>query len=92
MKKLNLSLLLVVAMIFIGCSNDDNGDNGEDQQSTCSTCTLDLLGTPITSEYCDNGDGTVTVTTEGVEQTADLDGLTFEQFVSAFEQTGATCN
>jgi len=59
---------------------------------TCRTCGIDLLGTVINSEYCDNGDGTITVTTEGQSQTTDLNGATFAQFIAGLEQAGATCN
>ncbi len=89
MKKLVFSVMAIASLAFVGCSNDDD----DDDNSSCATCSIDFLGTPITSEYCDNGDGTITVTTQGVSQTEDLDGVTFAQFISAFEVSGlGSCN
>lgn len=85
-----LCLAVITSLIFTACSSDD--DNNSEEQETCETCDLDLLGTVISSEYCDNGDGTITITTEGLEQTQDLDGATFEQFILALELAGASCN
>ncbi|WP_297798252.1 hypothetical protein [uncultured Eudoraea sp.] len=87
MKRLKIAILAIGVFGFAACGSDDN-DEGVDN---CQTCSLSILDQEVVSEYCDNGDGTVTVTTAGVEQTEDLDGATFDQFITALELIG-TCN
>lgn len=90
MKKIILSFAVIATLGFTSCSSDD--DNSDDGSiSECLTCDLDILGTVISSEYCDNGDGTMTVTTDGQEQTVDLEGESFDSVISALEQAGAAC-
>ncbi len=82
MRKIIMGLALVVNFAFIGCSNDDDEQN-------CATCSIDFLGTAITTEACDNGDGTVSVTVEGQTETLsaeDLDGVSPEEYVRALEE------
>lgn len=79
---------VVSGLVFTACSSDDDSSDGP----VCETCELDVLGIELTTEYCDNGDGTVTVIFEGVEETQDLGGVTFDEFISAIEQAGGTCN
>ena len=88
MKRIKIAILAIGVLGFTACGSDDNGDSIDN----CETCTLSILDENVVSEYCDNGDGTITVTTAGVEQTEDLDGATFDQFIAAFELLGATCN
>lgn len=79
MKKLVFSLALVISLVFVGCSGDD------DDEQTCATC--NLLGVNV--EACDNGNGTVTVTAAGeteVLSEEDLDGLTAAEYVAALEE------
>ena len=90
MKRFMLSMAVIAALAFTGCSSDDDSDSGGGND--CTTCELDVLGTVISSEYCDNGDGTMTVTTEGQEQTVDLEGQSFADVISGLELAGATCN
>ncbi len=85
MKKVLFSALVLGLLFTTSCKSDD--DNG-DTAPTCETC--EILG--ISSEYCDNGDGTMTVTTAGQEQSVDLNGSSFADFVAALEASGATCN
>ena len=54
----------------------------------CVTCTL----SPLTTEYCDNGDGTVTLTTQGFSQTTSLAGFSFGTFIANIEASGFSCN
>ena len=89
MKKFMFLALMIGALGFHSCGSDDDGNQN---QNECQTCDLELLGIVISSEYCDNGDGTMTVTSEGQEETVDLEGLSFDAFISALEQIGATCN
>ncbi|MEN1784006.1 MAG: hypothetical protein AAGF77_02610 [Bacteroidota bacterium] len=88
MRNLILNLTLVIAFVFVGCSSDD--DNGNDNESTCVTCEVEFLVT-ITSEYCDNGDGTVDVTTDGQTETVDLEGVPFSTYIEQIGLLG-TCN
>lgn len=89
MKKVTLSAFVIGILLFNSCSSDDDAKTSEND---CSTCNLEFLGESITSEFCDNGDGTMTITTSGVSEIEDLDGATFEQFITSYELLGATCN
>lgn len=77
--------LLIGVLAFNSCSSDDDGK--DESSSDCRTCEVFT----ITQEYCDNGDGTVTITTNGQEEKEDLDGATFAQFILGIELLG-TCN
>lgn len=75
------------ALVFFSCSDDDN----EEEEDDCVTCTTNLIVT-FTSEHCDNGDGTVTVTQEdGSEEVVDLMGSTFEEYINGIAIIGTTC-
>lgn len=87
MKKLLFSAL-VLALAVTSCKKDDDG--GDDRN--CQTCDLTAQGTTVTSRFCDNGDGTMEVTTGGQTQTQSLSGQTFAEFILTYEQLGATCN
>ncbi len=87
MKKIILSLAVIAAISFTACSDDD----GDSAQNTCQTCDLELFDIVISSQYCDNGDGTMTVTTEGQEEVVSLEGQSFSAFITDFELIG-TCN
>ena len=88
MKRIKIAILAIGVLGFTACSSDDNDEVVEN----CETCTLLFAEQEVVSEYCDNGDGTVTVTTLGQEQTEELGDATFDQFIAAFELLGATCN
>lgn len=88
MKKIILTAAVLGMLTFTGCGSDD--DSGEDAQ-VCEICTIDLLGTSVVTEYCDNEDGTVTATVDGVEEIVDLMGVSFSQFISTVEFLGE-CN
>jgi len=83
MKKVVFSLLAVSCLIFVGCSNDDDDDQN------CAVCAIDFLGTPLTTEACDNGDGTVTITVEGQSEiltSEDLEGASPAEYVAALKE------
>ena len=88
MKKIILTAAVVGMLTFTACGSDD--DSGEDAQ-VCETCTIDFLGITTVTEYCDNEDGTVTATVDGVEEIVDLMGISFSQFITSVELLG-TCN
>ena len=88
MKKRILGVLVVIALFVSACSSDDDKDSSND----CQTCNQELEGQNISSEICDNGDGTFTITFLNEEETEDLNGATFEQIIAAYEALGATCN
>ncbi len=69
---------------IVACSSDDN------KGLACYDCSLELLGTVIESEYCDNGDGTIEVTINGETETVDLEGTSYDDFISQV-QTISTC-
>lgn len=83
MKRLKIAILAIGVLGLSACGNDDNDEVVEN----CQTCTI----LEVASEYCDNGDGTVTITTLGQEQTEELGDATFDQFIAAFELLGV-CN
>ncbi len=80
---------IALTVSFTSCNNDDDdNDNGEDSSSgACKTCEFQSIST----EYCDNGDGTITITALGISQTQNLEGVAFDQFVLGLESSG-TCN
>ena len=80
MKKVVLFMALMTTVAFTSCSNDD-----DDDVKKCASCSL--LG--ISVEACDNGDGTVTVTSAGQSETLsgeDLDGISASEYVKALEE------
>ena len=84
-------LLAIGVLVFLACGNDDDDDN--EAQQDCRICSFGLIvGEEVTAEYCDNGDGTITITANGEETTETLDGASFSEFINAFELLGATCN
>lgn len=89
MKKFFALAAIVALVSFTACNGDDDNDEPE---MNCRTCGLDFEGTVINTEYCDNGDGTITFTTQGQSQTEDLNGVTFEEFIAGLELLGSTCN
>ncbi len=79
MKKVVLFMALAVTVAFTSCSDDD-----DDNEKKCASCSL--LG--ISVEACDNGDGTVTITTAGQSETLsseELDGISAAEYVKALE-------
>jgi hypothetical protein len=79
MRKLVFSLMTVACLGFVGCSDDDD---------KCASCSVDFLGTAITTEACDNGDGTVTVTILGETQVLtaeEPEGVCAAEYVQALE-------
>ena len=86
MKRFFLIATIVGGLMFTACSSDDDNDG-----PVCESCELNVLGIALTTEYCDNRDGTITVIFEGVEETQDLGGVTFEEFISSIEQVGGVC-
>ncbi|MFS4415490.1 hypothetical protein [Maribacter sp. 2307ULW6-5] len=81
MKKVVLSVLAVASLALTGCSDDDD--------NRCASCEVGLLGMEITTEACDNGDGTVTLTTLGESQvlsSEQLEGATAAEFVRDIEE------
>ena len=85
MKKLTLLALTIGLFAFTSCSDDDDGGSS----SSCKTCTIEIMGIENVSEYCDNGDGTMTVTSEGQETTIELEeGMSFDDYIAGQEQLG----
>lgn len=79
---------MLTSIAFISCSSDD-----DETQNACETCDVGaLLGIPAVTEFCDNGDGTITSTVFGESTTESLEGLSFETFVANLKLLGITCN
>ena len=88
MNKFILGPFLIMTLVFNACGgNDDDGSSKE-----CQTCNQEFAGEIITSEICDNGNGTFTITFNGEEETEDLNVATFEQIIAAYEEFGASCD
>ena len=81
MKKIILSMAMISAVAFASCSDSDNTP---EEESKCKVCTLAIIST----EVCDNGDGTLTVKVNGTEQTVTAE---YSDYVKALELAGATC-
>jgi len=99
MKK-NICSLAIMSIVFFGCGSDDESTNSDDESTNlnCQTCGFTTGETAgATNEYCDNGDGTVTVTVrnglgQDVTTTTPLT-ISFEEFIMALEETtGIECN
>ncbi len=95
MKKFTLLTLAIGLFAFTSCSSDDDGGDGGN--SDCVVCSMSMEGNSIDTEYCDNGDGTMTVTVRsgGQEVSQDQDipeGTTFDEIISEMEQNGENCN
>jgi len=96
MKKIMLMAFAAGLFAFTStsCSSDDDGGGSS---SDCITCSMDFEGNEFETEYCDNGDGTATVTVtsggQSVSQEQDIpEDFTFEDYVDSQEQSGADCN
>jgi hypothetical protein len=88
MNKLLTIVLIGATLVFTACGSDDDSTT---PVNDCTTCDIDVLGTLTAIEYCDNGNGTMTVTVDGQEDIVDLDGASFDDFIEAVELI-ATCN
>ena len=73
MKKFMFVLAVISAINITACSSDDDGGSETQGNSDCETCNLELLGESLTTEFCDNGDGTITVTVFGESEIEDLE-------------------
>lgn len=86
MKKIMLMAFATVFFAFTSCSSDDDGNTS----SSCEICTVTFEGSTSTTTYCDNEDGTYTITLEdGTETTQDIPGdVSFDEFIASQEQLG----
>ena len=86
-KQIMFMALFVGALSITSCSDSNDDEVG---MNDCQTCTTLLL---LTSEHCDNGDGTVTVNSNGQETTVDLKGVSFDVYITGVELaiSGTTC-
>ena len=90
MKKILVMAVVAGTFAFTSCSKDDDGG---DSKSDCITCSMSMEGMEISNKYCDNGDGTYTQTSDGVEHTFDIPGgVTFDDLIAAQEALGMSCN
>ena len=85
MKYCKNALLSLTMLTFIACSKSDDTT----PENSCYDCTLEFLGIIANTEYCDNGDGTLEVTTDSSSETLSLDGASFEEFMSGVKLISA---
>lgn len=88
MKKI-ISFAIIASALsisFVSCSKDD--DSSSSSNVECVTCNYALAGIPDVT-ICDNGDGTVTLTTSGVENVQTLD---YDTYIQTLTLAGASCN
>ncbi|WBX73985.1 hypothetical protein PG913_01705 [Tenacibaculum pacificus] len=79
---------MLASVAFVSCSDDDN--NAEESVNSCKEC--EMMGS-ITTKYCDNGDGTITVTVLGQETSISRlpEGTTFDKYIESMDTAGVTC-
>jgi hypothetical protein len=80
MKKSILFAALIGSVLFFSCSKDDD-------KGSCETC--DIAGFSI--EACDNGDGTVTISSGGDSETIseeELGGLSPDDYIKGICSVG----
>ena len=83
-----LLMAIISTISFTACTTAS--EDGDENSDSCTTCTLILLE----SEYCDNGDGTVTITAGGETTTQSLEGQSLDSFITALELVtpGLSCD
>ena len=77
MKKIKIVLLSIGMISFIACSPD--GDILKN--ANCYDCKANIT-VPLPVVYCNNADGTIDVTSLGITETVDLQGVSFEEFMA----------
>ncbi len=87
MKKLISFAILATTLsaTIISCSKDDDSSSNQE----CTTCKSEKDGNTTTTIICDNEDGTINVSINGVETT--LPG-SYATYILTLEATGANCN
>jgi hypothetical protein len=78
MRNIKIVLLCIGMISFIACSSNDDDLT---KNANCYDCSANLT-IPFPIDYCDNADGTVDVTTLGITETVDLQGVPFEDFMT----------
>ncbi len=82
------ALALASSVALTSCSKDD--DSSDSNNDDCITCSISQAGVTLSSEVCDNGDGTITFTVNGTApQTITAD---YDTYVAAAEAGGYSCN
>jgi len=82
MKNIKIALLSIAMISFLACSSND--DDLKNANANCYDCNANLT-IPLPVEYCDNADGTVDMTTLGITETVDLQGVAFEDFMTTIK-------
>ena len=76
MKNIKIIIICLGMISFLACSSEDDIE----KSSSCYDCNANLV-VPLPVQYCDNEDGTADVTTLGITETVDLQGVSFEDFI-----------
>ena len=74
MKYIKIILVGLLMISFISCATNDDRED-------CYNCDANLA-VPVAIQYCDNGNGTMDVTTNGLTKEVDLLGQSFEDFIA----------
>ncbi|WP_196885838.1 hypothetical protein [Aureivirga sp. CE67] len=82
-----VAVLAIGTLGFTSCSKDDDGDSNSAQN--CYECKIEILGNSQVQNICENEDGTLTVTTQGISNT--VEDTTLDEYVSLQELVGAEC-
>ena len=78
MRNIKIVLLSIGIISLMACSSNDDDLT---KNANCYDCAANLV-VPLPVEYCDNGDGTADWTTLGITETVDLQGVSFEDFMT----------
>lgn len=92
MKKiLSITLLSTLALAAFSCSDSDDDSSNS---SNCKTCETAAAGVSVSTEYCDNGDGTMTTTVNGIlaSDSIAIPGGNFNTYITGLQAAGVNCN
>ena len=88
MRNIKIVLLSIGMILFIACSSNDDDLT---INANCYDCAANLV-IPLPVAYCDNADGTADVTTLGITETVDLQGVPFEDFMTTVKAVTSCSN
>lgn len=91
MKKIfSIAALALACTVSLTSCNKDDDSSDSNNNNDCITCTISQLGITSSTEFCDNGDGSITVTVNG--QSTVVENTTISQASQALVTAGASCN
>ena len=87
-KLTKLVLVLACTVSVFSCKKDDDASAGV--SGTCQSCTVSTGEIENTTQYCDQGNGKMTVTNGEFEMEQNIPGGNFETFIEGIKIAG-TC-